>query len=135
MKTSPTKQLYLKSIKGKGRGVFSTSNIPKGEVIEVCPVIIIPTKEFSELSLTVLMDYSFYFNKGENTLSLTMGFGSMYNHKQYPNAVYLLDREQKQMTFTAHEDIKAHTEICINYGGDYAIDYDKWFKDRNITPL
>ena len=64
-----------------------------------------------------------------------MGFGSMYNHRKYPNAVYLLDREQKQMVFTAYQDIKAHTEICINYGGDYGIDYGKWFTDRNIIPL
>ncbi|MBB2144475.1 SET domain-containing protein-lysine N-methyltransferase [Pedobacter sp. LMG 31464] len=126
------KRLYLKPIKGKGRGVFCNTDISEGEVIEVCPVIIIPAEEFSGLSATPLMDYSFYFNKEENTLSLTMGFGSMYNHQQYPNAVYLLNREDRQMVFTAHENIKANTEICINYGGDYGIDYSKWFADRDI---
>ncbi|MEE1945255.1 SET domain-containing protein-lysine N-methyltransferase [Pedobacter sp. KR3-3] len=129
------KQLYLKTIKGKGRGVFCTTNLAEGEIIEVCPVMIIPAEEFAALSATAIMDYSFYFNKEENTLSLTMGFGSMYNHRQYPNAVYLLNREARQMVFTAHENIKAHTEICINYGGEYGIDYSKWFIDRNIVPL
>lgn len=129
------KRLYLKSIKGKGRGVFCNADILVGEVIEVCPVIIIPTEEFSALCATHLVDYSFYFNKEENTLSLTMGFGSMYNHRQYPNAVYLLNREERQMVFTAHENIKANSEICINYGGEYGIDYSKWFVDRDIIPI
>lgn len=127
--------LYLKTIKGKGRGVFCNTDILKGEIIEVCPVIIIPAEEFAALCATPLMDYSFYFNKAENTLSLTMGFGSMYNHQQYPNAVYVLDREERQMLFTAHENIKAHTEICINYGGEYGIAYHKWFTDRDIIPI
>ncbi|WP_343524589.1 SET domain-containing protein-lysine N-methyltransferase [Pedobacter sp.] len=129
------KKLYLKAVKGKGRGVFCTTNIAKGETIEVCPVIVIPAKDFAALNATVLMDYSFYFDKEVNTLSLTMGFGSMYNHKQYPNAVYILDREKKQMLFTAYEQIKAHTEICINYGGEYGKDYTKWFVDRGIVPV
>lgn len=129
------KQLYLKTIKGKGRGVFCNANILEGEIIEICPVIIIPAKEFSALCATSLIDYSFYFNKEEKTLSLTMGFGSMYNHKQFPNAVYMLNKEERQMVFTAHENIKARTEICINYGGEYGIDYCKWFTDRGIDPV
>lgn len=129
------KQLYLKTIKGKGRGVFCHTAISEGDVIEICPVIIIPAEEFSALCATPLMDYSFYFNKEENTLSLTMGFGSMYNHRQFPNAVYTLNRVERQMVFTAHENIKAHTEICINYGGEYGIDYCKWFADRDIDPI
>ncbi len=129
------KKLYLKTIKGKGRGVFCTATLAEGETIEICPVIVIPAQEFNALNATALMDYSFYFNKEENTLSLTMGFGSMYNHKQHPNAVYILDREKKQMVFTAHEQIRAHTEICINYGGEYGKDYSKWFVDRGIVPV
>jgi len=129
------KQLYLKNVRGKGRGVFCAAEISEGEVIEICPVIIIPAGEFAALNATPLMDYSFYFDKEENILSLTMGFGSMYNHQQYPNAIYLLDREEKQMVFTAHEPIRAHTEICINYGGEYGKDYGKWFVDRGIVPI
>jgi len=129
------KKLYLKMVKGKGRGVFCTATIAEGEVIEICPVIVIPAEEFTALNATALMDYSFYFDKAENTLSLTMGFGSMYNHMQCPNATYVLNREERQMVFTAHENIKAHTEICINYGGEYGKDYNKWFVDREIIPV
>lgn len=126
------KYLYLKDIAGKGRGVFCNSDIAEGDTIEVSPLIVIPANDFNLLNDTSLFNYSFYFNKEENTLSLAMGFGSMYNHMQYPNALYVLDREERQMVFTAHENIKAHTEICINYGGEYGKDYSKWFVDRRI---
>lgn len=127
--------LYLKETKGKGRGVFCNCPIAAGEEIEICPVIVVPADHFNEINATALADYCFYFNKEENTLSLTMGFGSMYNHQEYPNAVYYLSRDNRQMIFSAHEDIPAHTEIYINYGGGPGEDYSKWFKDRNIQLL
>lgn len=127
--------LYLKEVQGKGRGVFCNQDIAAGDTIEVCPVIVVPADDFVLLNSTPLSGYCFYFNKEENTLSLAMGFGSMYNHRLYPNALYILDRDEKQMIFTAYEPIPAHTEICINYGGAYGEDYSKWFRDRDITLL
>ncbi len=128
-----TRQLYLRDLPGKGRAVFCNRNIEAGETIEVCPVIVVPAEDFDLLNTTPLSNYCFYFNKDENTISLAMGFGSMYNHHRYPNAVYILDREEKQMIFTAYQDIPANSEICINYGGVYGEDYSKWFTDRGIT--
>ena len=125
--------LYLQEVKGKGRAVFCSEDIAAGDTIEVCPVIVVPADDFVLLNSTPLSGYCFYFNKEENTLALAMGFGSMYNHRLHPNAVYILDREEKEMIFTAHESIPAHTEICINYGGAAGEDYSKWFKDRGIS--
>ncbi len=126
-------QLYIKEIKGKGRGVFCNKHISKGETIEICPVIVVPATDISAIEETKLANYSFYFNKEENTLSIVMGFGSMYNYAQYPNAVYLLDRSSKTMTYTAYQDIPPHTEITINYSGEYGYDYGKWFTDRGFV--
>ena len=127
--------LYLRELPAKGRGVFCSHDIAAGDIIEICPVIVVPGKDVDLLYSTALLHYCFYFNQDENTLSLVMGFGSMYNHRQYPNAVFILDREQQQMIFTAREHIPAHTEICINYGGAYGDDYSKWFIDRGIQLL
>lgn len=129
------KYLYLEEVKGKGRAVFCNAAFAEGDTIEVCPVIVVPADDFHLLNSTPLSNYCFYFNKEENTLSLAMGFGSMYNHRLHPNAVYVLDREERQMTFTAQEHIPAHTEICINYGGAAGEDYSKWFLDRSIAIL
>lgn len=126
-------KLYVKEVKGKGRGVFCDTAIGRGETIEVCPVIVVPADSALAIGTTKLGDYSFYFNIEENTLSLVMGFGSMYNYERYPNAVYELDRDRRVMVYTAYEDIPAHMEITINYGGEYGCDYSKWFADRNIV--
>lgn len=128
------KRLYVKEVRGKGRGVFCKDIIAAGETIEICPVIVIPALYKEVIENTKLADYCFYFNKEENTLSLVMGFGSMYNYARYPNAIYMLDREDKIMKYTALEVITPHTEITINYSGEQGYDYSKWFIDREITP-
>ena len=127
------KKLYIKEVKGKGRGVFCNTAIAAGETIEVCPVIVVPAGNASVIQNTKLADYSFNFNKEENTLSLVMGFGSLYNYDRYPNALYVLNPRLKIMIYSAYTDIPAHTEITINYSGDYGRDYSKWFTDRAIS--
>lgn len=127
------KKLYIKAVKGKGRGVFCNQLIAGGDIIEVCPVIIVPAGNVDAIQYTKLADYCFNFNKEDNTLSLVMGFGSVYNYARYPNALYILNPRMKTMIYTAYEDIPAHTEICINYSGEYGNDYSKWFTDRSIV--
>lgn len=126
------KKLYLLELKGKGRGVFCKDTIKQNEIIEICPVIVVDATYKEVIENTKLADYCFYFNKEENTLSLVMGFGSMYNYARYANACYALDRENKTMKYMALEDIPPHTEITINYGGEQGYDYSKWFTDRGI---
>lgn len=42
---------------------------------------------------------------------------------------------KKIIIYPANKDIPAHTEIIINYSGEYGEDYSKWFLDRGITPV
>ena len=128
------KRLYVKEVRGKGRGIFCRDLILQDDTIEICPVIVIPAVHRDIIENTKLGDYCFYFNKEENTLSLVMGFGSMYNYAWYANAAYVLDRENKIMKYTAQEMIPPHTEITINYSGEQGYDYSKWFMDRGIIP-
>lgn len=127
------KKLYIKEVKGKGRAVFSRQFISAGEIIERCPVIVLLAKDFDTVLSSQLADYFFYFNKGENTLALSLGFGSLYNHALHPNANYLLDHEERMMTYRAIENIEPGTEICINYTGEPGKDYTEWFESRNIN--
>lgn len=126
-------KLYIKEVKGKGRGVFCNKMIAAGEIIEVCPVIIVPADNVPAIQETSLADYSFNFSKEEKTLSLVMGFGSVYNYARFPNALYVLNPKLRIMIYSAYEDIPAHTEITINYSGEYGRDYSKWFTDRTIA--
>ena len=125
--------LYIKSTKGKGRGVYCEHRILKDEVIEECPLLVIPETDHVRLESTKLVDYFFSFNKAENTKALALGFGSLYNHKRLPNAHYWIDMEAKSITFYALEDIDKDKEICINYGGNPESDFSEWFIARNIT--
>ena len=41
-RTSTTPDLYVRKVRGMGRGVFAGRPFRQGEVIEVCPVIPLP---------------------------------------------------------------------------------------------
>lgn len=126
-------RLYIKPIKGKGRGVFCKQFIAKGEIIETAPLIVLPAADHPTATSSQLCDYFFNFNKEEHTLALVLGFGSLYNHATRNNAVYTLDRENKTMEYYALEDIPPGTEICINYSGEYGKEYKEWFEARDIV--
>lgn len=130
--TKMAKQLYIKKISKKGRGVYSKSFIQKDEIIEVCPLLVLPESDYDVLIESHLADYFFTFNREEKTLAIALGFGSLYNHTKYSNAAYLLDTKKKRMTYYALSEIPAGTEICINYAGEHGLDFSEWFKARQI---
>ena len=124
--------LYIKNVKGKGRGVFSRMAISKDALIEECPLIVLPPEEYGIVSSTRMVDYCFFFNREKEELAIVLGFGSIYNHAVLSNSGHQLDIENKVMNFYATTDIKAGEEICINYTGDSGDDSLQWFADRNI---
>ena len=127
------KTLYIKTVKGKGRGVFCKQKIKKDEIFEICPLLVIPSEDYSSVIETQLVDYFFNFNNEENSKAIALGFGSMYNHAKFSNAAYILKPESKTIEFYALEDIKSCNEITINYGGERGKDYNIWFESRNIS--
>ena len=126
------KKLFIKPITNKGRGVFCNQLIYKEDDIEICPVLVLPAKDYDTLIASHLADYFFNFNKEESTLALALGFGSLYNHAVNCNAAYILDRVTKTIRFYALENITAGTEICINYAGERGQEFKEWFESRNI---
>jgi uncharacterized protein len=124
--------LFVKNSKGKGRGVFTGRSIPKDEIIEECPLLVLPADDFERITSSRLVDYFFNFNKEENTLALALGFGSLYNHALHPNAYYELDPERNVITIYAFRTIQSGEEICINYGGKPGKEFKEWFDARNI---
>ena len=126
-------QLYIKNVKGKGRGVFCKQPIAKDEIFETAPVIVLPAKDHTTATASGLCDYFFNFNKEEGTLALVLGYGSLYNHAVQSNAAYSLDRISKTMQYYALENIQPGTEICINYSGERGQEFKEWFESRNIN--
>lgn len=94
----------------KGRGVYADEFIKKGDVIEVCELLLIPYAE----AIESLDAYVFGFDKSH--LALALGNGSLYNHTNRPNAFCYFDFKKKQIVFEAKRNIHPEEEIFINYG-------------------
>jgi hypothetical protein len=97
----------------KGRGVFAGRPFYSGEVIEVCPLILLK-KNHRLLEETELNSYVYAYNKH---LALALGYGSLYNHADKPNAWF--DRLESEISIIANRNIQVNDEITIDYGSEY----------------
>lgn len=98
-----------------GRGVFASVAIKKGEVIERCPVIEIPEHDELSVNQSMLVTYMYYLGKRKERLMIALGFGSIYNHTDTPNAAYNAKYKEKIIDFIAIKEIKKNQEITVNY--------------------
>ncbi len=115
----------------KGRGVFATADIKKGEVIETIPLILMEKEEFKEIKKTKLYYYYFEYSD-KNPFAIALGYGSLYNHSYTPNSRYLYDYKNDLLIVKAIKDIKKGDEIFFNYNY-YPNDktpLGSWFKTK-----
>lgn len=106
--------IAVRSSPGRGRGVFATRVFQEGDLIETCPVIVVPEGEIEDD--TALDPYTFRWTA--TTVAIVLGLGGLYNHSYRPNAIYRRRVEAREMEFIAHRDIHAGEEIFVNYNGD-----------------
>ncbi|HMY83809.1 MAG TPA: SET domain-containing protein [Saprospiraceae bacterium] len=117
--------IYIGDSKEKGRGVFTSLPIKAGDVIEICPVVVIPKDEIELIDRTVLYDYYFLWEEG--CAAMALGYGSLYNHSYSPNVEYIMDFEDSVIIIKSLRDIASNEELTFNYNGD---PFDKeriWF--------
>jgi hypothetical protein len=98
-----------------------------GDVIERAPVIEIDAKYWPQIRRTVLGDHLFEW--GKRRMALSLGYGSLYNHSQHPNAHGEPKIRDRVIEFTAARDIMKGEEITIDYRGDER-DRSVWFRER-----
>ncbi len=115
----------------QGRGVFTSADIEKGSLIEICPAIIIPEQEVDIIHSTILHDYYYYWGEDEKQAAIVLGFGSIYNHSFTPNAEVIPYYDECQFSYYATCKILAGEEITVNYNGDdEQNDALLWFHDN-----
>jgi len=119
-------QLYI-ATSSYGRGVYTAAGIPKGAVIEVCHVIVIPKVELPVIHRTSLHDYYFLWGTDMQQCAIALGYGSLYNHAIHPNANFILDIANHTIDIEAIADIPAGSEITINYHGEPGDEESLWF--------
>ncbi|MBK6389832.1 MAG: SET domain-containing protein-lysine N-methyltransferase [Saprospiraceae bacterium] len=118
-------QVYIAQTPQKGRGVFTALEIPAGSLIEICPIILIPASQTLLIDQTEI--YNYYFVWDEHHLAVALGFGSLYNHQDPPNARVIFDYESEEIQIEAIRDINEEEEITINYIDDDERKASLWF--------
>lgn len=112
----------------RGRGVFTTKNIPADTVIEISPVIELSEKERKQIEGTKLYHYIFEWGKSKRKAAMALGYISMYNHSFDPNCSYEMDYDSGNMTIRTIKNIKKGEELYFSYNGDPADQSPLWFK-------
>lgn len=107
-------ELYIKAVDGRGRGVYCASDLANGDLIELCPTLVLPKGDFEKIHASHLHDYYFLWEQ-EGQTALALGYGSLYNHAAQSNADYEMDFEARTIAIIAQRDIPAGEEICIDY--------------------
>ena len=106
-----------------GRGVFAALPFNANEVVEDCPVLLVPAGAVAALGLD-----GYCFEWDDDQCALALGFGSLYNHSWHPNARYDYDHEGELVSYSALRRIEPGEEITINYSGEPDARTDLWFR-------
>lgn len=102
---------------GCGRGVFATAALPAGALLEVAPVIVCPEGQTAALEATTLFDYRFLWGPDERERAVCLGYGSLYNHSEEPNAAFRMHFAERTISFHALRAVAAGEELRVNYHG------------------
>lgn len=123
-----------------GYGVFAKEDIEAGELIEQSKLLKLGWRKNYNHD-PVLADYVWGNRKCECLECKThgvnqyiaLGFGSLYNHADAPNAIKKNDYASEIITITAGEQIAKDQEIFISYGNKYFMVRNFWkqVKEKN----
>jgi hypothetical protein len=122
----------------RGRGVYASRTIERGEIVEVCPVVLLPGP-FMQLPLEVRrIVFPWGELAGEDSIyAISLGYGGIYNHANPANLYYAALVRSGCLQFTAARRIAVGEEMTINFNslsGDIASDADTWFESLGIKP-
>jgi hypothetical protein len=123
--------LYVAHSPRRGRGVFVSHALAPGDLIEVCPAIIIPKEELKAIDQTVFYNYYILWPEPEGSACLALGYGSLYNHSDHPNAEITLDLVHQTVDFKCIREVEADSELLIDYTAGLKDAPDLWFNPTN----
>lgn len=109
--------LEIKDSPLHGRGVFATSPIRKGALIETAPAVFLSYEEKELLKHSPLFNYYFLINNASHPAVFGFGNSSFYNHSAQANCFYTFSVKQNTIRFYAYRKILKGQEVTINYNG------------------
>ena len=119
--------LFIDQTAQKGNGVFTSESISVDCIIEVSPVIVMPSSDREHLDKTLLHDYIFEWGPLKDKCAMALGYIPVYNHSYSSNCEYFMDFEAETIFVKTVRDIKAGEELTINYNGDWNDSSKVWF--------
>ena len=122
--------LFIAPAEKMGRGVFTSSSIETGTVVEVSPVIVMTGEDRKLLDKTLLHDYIFEWGGKKEQCCMALGYVPMYNHSYTSNCEYEMDFDNELISIKTVRLIKAGEELFINYNGDWNDSKPLWFEAR-----
>jgi uncharacterized protein len=119
-----------------GRGVYSTHGFFKDEIVEVAPVSLLDVnfEMFPKELQTRVYNWGF-LTKSNIKHAIAMGYGSMYNHSDYPNLRYEADTNFEVIRYIALRNIAPNEQLTIHYDqydGIHEHLEDHWFNRNKI---
>lgn len=122
------KDIEIKNTRYRGRGVFATKDFSVGEVIEECHVIECSEQDTELINKTSLFNYYFNWGPKRDRATIALGYGSLYNHANEPNAVYIKDFDANMLVFRCRKPIKKGEEITVYYRDNPNDEKAIWFE-------
>lgn len=111
----------------KGRGVFTTQAIAKGQIIEISPVVVLSAKDRKHIEKTQLFNYIFEWGKSRRKAAVALGYVSVYNHSYNSNCEYEMDFDDNTISIKTVKPIAKGEELSINYNADPNDSTQVWF--------
>lgn len=123
--------LFIETSAGCGRGVFTREPIPAETIIEIAPVVVMPSEQRKLLDQTLLHDYIFEWGEDRSQCAMALGIIPIYNHSYTSNCEYFMDFSDASIMVKTVRDIEAGEELTINYNGDWNDPAPVWFDVKN----
>ncbi|MEE9372867.1 MAG: SET domain-containing protein [Saprospiraceae bacterium] len=128
MRATQMPGLFIICDPNKGRCVHSAVEIRAGDLIEVCPVIVFTKEDLIKIHTTYLHDYYFLWGEKRGQGAIALGYGSLYNHSEVPNAAFEIDIQNQEIRFMCIKPIASGSEIVISYvDAGFRGDVKLWF--------
>jgi SET domain-containing protein len=121
-------KITVRSIRGKGRGVVARMAIRSGATLERSPYLGLTEVETEALESTALKFYH-YDLMGANGSAIGLGYASLYNHAEDPNADFAVLESKGLIVVKAIRSIRPGQEITIHYGWNH-----EHFKQAGFKP-
>lgn len=101
--------LQVVQIPNKGRGIVASRSFSPGDIVESCPVIVVP----DEAVVGIWECYCFLWD--ETNSALALGYGSLYNHSRNNNCIHRQNIEGRTIDIIAIKNIEVGEELTIHY--------------------